>query len=196
MRIVGEGIRIGMNVLKKKKNKEPVWKIRILSDIIKLGKYHSRIESWFGGRRKKKNKVKENVLLRSEVLVEKEKFFVGYGKAEIENNSKNHEIKHNRTQQFQDNKNLNTNRGRFFKNFKGKSEREKPLDGEEATKFWKGIWSISVEHKQDSELIGKTREKMTFEKQNILRITNDKVITKIKLVTNWTETGPDKIQWF
>ena len=54
----------------------------------------------------------------------------------------------NRMKQFQDNKNFETNQGRFFKNFEGKDERTKPPNAEDATAFWKGIWSTKVEHKQ------------------------------------------------
>ena len=47
----------------------------------------------------------------------------------------------NRIKQFQDNRNFQTNQGRFFKNLKGKEERTKPTNAEDETAFWKGIWS-------------------------------------------------------
>ena len=49
----------------------------------------------------------------------------------------------NRINQFQDNRNFETNQGRFFKNFEGKEERTKPPNAEDATAFWKGMWNIS-----------------------------------------------------
>ena len=50
----------------------------------------------------------------------------------------------NRIKQFQDNRNFETNQGRFFKNLEGKEERTKPLNAEDATAFWKIIWSTKV----------------------------------------------------
>ena len=41
----------------------------------------------------------------------------------------------NRIKQFQGNKNLETNQGRFFKNLEGKEESTKPLNAEDATAF-------------------------------------------------------------
>ena len=49
----------------------------------------------------------------------------------------------NRIKQFQDNRNFQTNQGTFFKNLEGKEKRTKPLNAEDATVFWKGIWSTS-----------------------------------------------------
>ena len=57
----------------------------------------------------------------------------------------------NTIKQFQDNRNFETNQGRFFKNFEGKEERAKPPNAEDARAFWKVIWSTKVEHKQDAE---------------------------------------------
>ena len=53
----------------------------------------------------------------------------------------------NRIKQFQDNRNFETNQVRFFKRFEAKEERTKPQNAEDATAFWKGIWSTKVEHK-------------------------------------------------
>ena len=61
----------------------------------------------------------------------------------------------NRIKQFQDNRNFQTNQGRFFKNLEGKKERTKPPNAENATAFWKGILSTKVEHKRDAGWIGK-----------------------------------------
>ena len=82
----------------------------------------------------------------------------------------------NRIKQFQDNRNFQTNRRRFFKNLEGKEERTKPPNAEDATSFWKKIWIAKVEHKlQDAGWIDKTKEKMPSEKQNTVKITKDDV---------------------
>ena len=102
----------------------------------------------------------------------------------------------NRIKQFQGNRNFETNQERFCKNVEGKEERTKPPNAEDATAFWKGIWSTKVEHKRDAEWIDKAKEKMPSEKQNTVKITKDDVKIKLKSMPDWKEAGPDKIQGF
>ena len=102
----------------------------------------------------------------------------------------------NRIKQFQGNRNFQTNQGRFFKNLEGKEERTKPPNAEDATAFWKGIWSTKVEHKRDAGWIGKVKEKMPSGKQNTVNITKDDVKRKLKSMPDWKGAGPDKIQGF
>ena len=56
-----------------------------------------------------------------------------------------------RIKQVQDNRNFHNNQGKIFKNLESDEERTKPPNAEEATAFWKQIWSTKVEHKQDAE---------------------------------------------
>ena len=58
--------------------------------------------------------------------------------------------------QFQRNRNFQTNQE---KNLEGKEERTKPSNAEDATVFWKGIWSTKVEHKRDAGWIDKAKER-------------------------------------
>ena len=85
-----------------------------------------------------------------------------------------------RIKQFQDNRNFQTNQRRFFRNLEGKDERAKPLNAEDATAFWKGIWNTKGEYKGDTEWIDKTKQKITSEKQNIVKITEDDVKRKLR----------------
>ena len=98
--------------------------------------------------------------------------------------------------QIQDNRNIQTNQGRFSKELEGKEERRKPENTYDATTFWKGIWSTKLEHKRDEEWIDKEKEKMSSEKQNTVKITKNGVIRKLKPTPDWKEAGPDKIQSF
>ena len=56
-----------------------------------------------------------------------------------------------RSYSLNNNDNFQDNQGRFFKGLEGKEERTKPPNAEDATSFWKGIWSTKVEHKRDAE---------------------------------------------
>ena len=59
------------------------------------------------------------------------------------------------TKQFHDNRNFQTNQGRFFENLEGKEERTKLPNTEDETAFWKGIWSTKIEQKRGTEWIDK-----------------------------------------
>ena len=102
----------------------------------------------------------------------------------------------NRIKQFQDNRNSQTNQGRFFKTLEGKKERAKPLNAESATAFWKGIWSTKVERKWDAEWIDEVKEKTPSEKHSTVKITKDDVKRKLKSMPDWKGAGPDQIQGF
>ena len=102
----------------------------------------------------------------------------------------------NGIKQFQHNRNFQTNQERFFKTLADKKERAIPLNAEDPTTFWKGIWSTKDEHKRDAEWIDKTKEKMSSEKQNTVKITKDDVKRKLKSMPDWIGVGPDKIRGF
>ena len=195
MRIVGE--EGGMKKAKTKKKKEPFCKRMILRDISSLRKDLSRIEAWFAGRWKKDEKKEKDWLdqkyglrIKGFTLIMKEL------KQRITEKGTKVERYDNRIKQFQDNRNFQTNQGRFFKNLKGKKQRTKPPNAEDVTSFWKRIWSKKVEHKRHAEWIDKAKEKMPYEKQNIVKITKDDVKRKLKSMPDWKEAGADKIQGF
>ena len=157
MKIVGE--EVGMKKSNAKKKKEPFWKRRILTDISRLRKDLSRIEAWFAGRWKK-DKKKEKDWLDQKYGLRRKGFTLVMEELKQRITAKATKVKQydNMIKQFQDNRNFETNQGRFFKNLEGKEERTKPPNAEDATAFWKGIWSTKVEHKQDSEWITKAKE--------------------------------------
>ena len=100
-------------------------------------------------------------LARLKVWTEKKRVYIGNGRTK----TKATKVKRydNRIIQFKDNRNFQTNQGRFFKNLEGKEERTKPLNAKDAAAFWKGIWSSKIEHKRDAEWIDKAKEKMPTE---------------------------------
>ena len=184
MKIVGE--EVGMKKSNAKKKKEPFWKRRILTDISRLRKDLSRIEAWFAGRWKKYKK-KEKDWLDQKYGLRRKGFTLVMEELKQRITAKANKVKQydNRIKQFQDNRNFETNQGRFFKNLEGKEERTKPPNAEDATAFWKGIWSTKVEHKRDAEWIDKAKEKMPSEKQNTVKITKDDVKRKLRSMPDW-----------
>ena len=164
MKIVGE--EVGMKKSNAKKKKEPFWKRRILTDISRLRKDLSRIEAWFAGRWKK-DKKKEKDWLDQKYGLRRKGFTLIMEELKQRITAKATKVKQhdNKIKQFQDNRNFQTNQGRFFKNLKGKEERTKPPNADDATAFLKGIWSTRFEQKQDAEWTDKAKEKMPSEKQ-------------------------------
>ena len=90
IRIVEEE-EVGMKKSNTKKEKEPLWKRRILRDVSSVRKDLSRIEAWFAedGKRTKKRER----LARSKVWAEKERVYIGNGRTETENNCKSQQSK-------------------------------------------------------------------------------------------------------
>ena len=156
MKIVGE--EVGMKKSNAKKKKEPFWKRRILTDISRLRKVQRRIEAWFAGRWKN-DKNKEKDWLDQKYGLRRKGFTLVMEELKQRITAKANKVKQydNRIKQFQDNRNFETNQGRFFKNLEGKEERTKPPNAEDATAFWKGILSTKVEHKLDAEWIDKAK---------------------------------------
>ena len=195
MRIVGE--EVGMKKAKAKKKKEPFCKRMILRDISRLRKDLSRIEAWFPGRWKKDEK-KEKDWLDQKYGLRIKGFTLVMEELKQRITAKDTKVERydNRIKQFQGNTNFQTNQGRFFKNLEVKKQRTKPPNAEDVTAFWKRIWSKKVEHERHAEWIGKAKEKMPYEKKNIVKITKDDVKRKLKSMPDWKEAGPDKIQSF
>ena len=168
-----------------------------MRDISRFRKDLSRIEAWFAGRWKK-DKNKEKDLLDQKYGLRRKGFTLVMEELKQRITAKATKVKRydNRIKQFQDNRNFQTNQGRFFKILEGKEERTKPPNAEDATPFWKGIWSIKVNHKRDAGWIGKAKEKIPPEKHNTVKITKDDVKRKLKSMPDWKGAGPDKIQDF
>ena len=190
MRIVGEEVGKKPN---SKMKKEPFRKRRTLRDISRLRKDLSRVEAWFVGRWEK-NKTKEKKFLNQKYGLRRKGFTLVMEELKQRITAKATKVKRydNRIKQFQDNRNSQTNQGRFFKILEGNEGRTKPPNAEEATTFWKGIWRTKVEHKRDAEWIDIAKE-VSSEKQNTVKITKNDVWRKLKSMQDCKGAGPDKI---
>ena len=122
MKIVGE--YVGMKKSNAKKEKEPFWKRRILTDISRLRKDLSRIETWFAGRWEK-DKKKEKDWLDQKYGLRRKAFTLVMEELKQRITEKVTKVKRydNRIKQFQDNRNFDITQGRFFENLEGNKER-------------------------------------------------------------------------
>ncbi len=70
-------------------------------------------------------------------------------------------------------------------------------NAEEATDFWRGIWSRPVEHKRDAEWIGRVRnETRRVGRQEDIVVGLQDVKGGIRRMSNWKAPGPDGVQGF
>ena len=160
MRIVGEDVDMKKSNAKKKK--EFFWKRRILRDISRLRKGLSRIEAQFA-ERWKKDKKKEKDWLDQNYGLRRKGFTLVVEELKQSITAKATKVKRydNRIKKLQDNRNFQTNQGRFLKNLDNKEER--PNHRMLKTQQHFGIWNTKVEHKRDAEWIDKAKEKMPSE---------------------------------
>ena len=70
-------------------------------------------------------------------------------------------------------------------------EKDRPLNAEDATAFWKGIWSAKVEDERSAEWIDKAKENMSSGKQNTAKITQNDVERKLNSMPDWKGIGPE-----
>ena len=125
--------------VQKTKSKQPYWKRRLENGIGKLRKELSKIESWFTGRWKKKNKeVKEKLNRKYKIKERGLKHVMEEIKQRIL--AKVAKVKRyiQRNQQYNQNKMFASNQKRFYDNISNKSNtRQVDPDPEKAKEFWK-----------------------------------------------------------
>ena len=70
-------------------------------------------------------------------------------------------------------------------------------NGEEATKFWSGIWSVEKRHDEDATWLGEVRDRMSgVEKQEEIKIDLRDVEYGIRKMANWKAPDPDVMKGF
>ena len=193
--LVGEGV--DAKEPKKKVEKEPYWKRRISSDIKRLRKDLSRIESWFkgewkNGRRFEKYELDKRYRLKAKgfnMVIEEMKQRILAKASKV----KRYE---NRIRQFHDNRLFSSNQGRFFKNLDGGENKTIPPNPEEATQFWTNIWGSQISHNDKAEWIGQVEEKLQGIRQEDIVVTLGSVKDKLKSMPDWKGAGPDGIQGY
>ena len=92
-----------------------------------------------------------------------------------------------------------TNQKKLYEELDGSIRASEIPDSEEASTFWRNIWSIPGEMNKNATWIPKVREKMDrYEKQAQMSVGLEVVRTQIRKMTNWKSPGPDGVQgyWF
>ena len=93
-----------------------------------------------------------------------------------------------------------TNQKQFYQEFDGRSNiPNKTPDAQEASEFWRNIWSIPVNFNENASWIPKGVWFNGFpNKQEDIRISVENGKAAIRKMTNWKVPGPDCVQgyWF
>ena len=89
------------------------------------------------------------------------------------------------------------NQSQLYKELGGRAKLSQAPNGEEATKFWSGIWSVQKRHDEDATWLGEVRDRMSgIEKQEKLKIDIKDVEHAIRKMANWKARGPDGVRGF
>ena len=81
----------------------------------------------------------------------------------------------------------------MYKELGGRAKLGQAPNGEEATKFWSGIWSVQKRHDEDATWLGEVRDRASgIEKQEEVKIDIKDVKHGIREMANWKAPGPGK----
>ena len=78
------------------------------------------------------------------------------------------------------------NQSQLYKELGGRAKLGLAPNGEEATKFWSGIWSVQKRHDEDTTWLGEVRHRMSsIGKQEEVKIDIKDLEHGIRKMTNW-----------
>ena len=104
-----------------------------------------------------------------------------------------------RQKQHHQNALFSTNQKKFYEELDGRNNANIPPHAEEATEFWKGIWSVPGKFNDKASWLPKVKEKLSgVDRQADVKISICDVKKAIRKMTNWKAPGPDCVQgyWF
>ena len=102
-----------------------------------------------------------------------------------------------RNKQFVQNRMLETDQRRFYKELDGNSNSPQMTpDPEEANQYWDGIWGEETTYEKEAEWLQKLREEVEPLQQDSVCINVETVMQFLKKVPNWKSPGPDLVQGF
>ena len=103
-----------------------------------------------------------------------------------------------RNLQFRQNNLFRNDQKKLYQELSGSAQTDSVApNGEEATKFWSGIWSNPGTHNSNAEWLGEARRANGgVPRQADVVIGLDEVRAGIRRMTNWKAPGPDGVQGF
>ena len=182
---------------KRKAKKEPHWKRRIEGKIKRWRKDLSLVEEVKRGKLKKEKE--RSMLEKVYGLGEKGTLYViEFLKGKIHAGSCKVKGYLERELQYHQNNLFKNDQKQLYKELGGSTQIDSLApDKDEATAFWRGIWSRPGEHKGDAEWIGRVKDEMSqVERQEDIVVGLDDVKGGIRRMTNWKAPGPDGVQGF
>ena len=90
------------------------------------------------------------------------------------------------------------NASQFYKELNGKNKEDNiSPDADEATKFWRNIWSVPSSHNHDARWLQKIKQELAdVEKQEDIKITVESIQKRVSGMSNWKASGPDGVKGF
>ena len=191
-----------MGMLKERRGRrtdEPFWKRRVKRNIDTWRKDLSKIEEVRRGNKKLKQRERDR-LNRKYHLEERWTMYVSGMLKHQKIKAGGMKVKRydERCQQFKRNHLFRTNQKLFYETLDENKQGETALpDHEEATSFWKKIWSEEVSHNEKASWLEDVElEFSTTEKQADINITEGDIRSGVSKMANWKAAGPELVQGF
>ena len=186
---------LGMKDLQKKQQ-EPHWKRRIEQKINSLRKDVSLIVRWKNGSLSKGTQ-KERLDRMYQVKKKGFKRVAEELKQRITAKAATVKRYTDRVSQYKQNRLFQSNQAKFYEELDG-SHREQNInpDRTQIKNFWEDIWGKDVSHNKDAEWIKELAEEGEPVKQQDIKISTEKVKSRISRMGNWKAPGLDGVQGY
>ena len=181
---------------RRKEQKEPWWKRRILNSINMLRKHINILERKRNGERIKKTKAD---MVEAKYRVKAKGVNVVIEELKQRLKAKSYKVKRyeQRSEQYKLNRMFGQDQKKVYQQLNGNQRAENAIpDANESKQFWSNIWSKAVDHNIDAEWLETLREEKRDIQQDHLVITEDHVKRQVKKMPNWKSPGPDGVQGY
>lgn len=179
------------------RKKEPWWKRRVKGNILEWRKDLSRLEE----RRKRRFEFQQKDLDRLNRKYKLNDLGNNHVIAQLKEKIESASTKLKRFEKMNAKRQQNTlfsmNQKKFYEEIDGGRQPNEAPNAQEATDFWKGIWSNAGQMNEEASWLPKVKERFRHvRKQENIVVGLKDVRTGIRKMTNWKAPGPDGVQGF
>ena len=178
------------------KNEEPPWRVRLSKRVKGYQQELSRLDEAkqrdHGDQFRKKLERKHDVKRKGYQLVIEEL------KQRLVATASKIKRYDDRQKQYRQNRLFDNNQKQFYQEIQKKTTTTSVMpDAEETKNFWKEIWGHASEHNRNASWLERVEESLSRpEKQQEMKITEEKLRETLMKLPNWKAPGPDGVQGF
>ena len=192
---LGKKIRGGSQ--KGLKDKEPWWKRRIEASIKEWRKDLRKLKEVKRGHYNLGEREKLRMNRKYQLDSQGYLFVIHFLKNKIRNGGVKIKFYKDKQMQFHQNKLFKDNQSQLYEELNGTENITETPDPEEATTFWKEIWSTPSAHNKKAAWLKEIKGKMKdLEQMKDIEISVEDVKHGIRKMSNWKAPGPDGVHGF